>query len=153
MDRNQRAKEIIAHAPIVTLATISADGQPRSTPVLAAFDEHSNFYWTSFVDTEHSKNIRTNPVIFISLFDPTVNHLEASGVYVKAHATELSDLSEIAYAAQQVYNRKGKESRPVEDFIGDSIKRLYKAVPEQAWASLTEDYEVDPKTSRKEITL
>lgn len=153
MDRNAKAKEIIKRTPVVTLATVSELGEPRSTPVTAAWDENFVCYWTSFSDTEHSKNIRQNPSIFISLFDLSTPPLEASGIYVKAHAVELSDPAEIAHGAKYVYDRKGKEIKKAEEFMMPSNKRMYKATPKQCWASLTEDFEIDPATSRKEITL
>jgi hypothetical protein len=153
MDRASRAKEIIQRTHIVTLATVSSDGEPRSTPVTAAWDERHVCYWTSYRDTEHSKNIRANQSIFISLFDPESPPLTASGVYIKAQATELTDADEIIHAARYVYSSKGKTPREASEFMGESIKRMYKAIPEQCWVSLREDYEVDPAASRKEITL
>ncbi len=153
MDRSQRAQEILKRSPIATLATVADDGQPRSTPVTAAWDDNYNCYWTSFSDTEHSKNIRVNPSIFISLFDAQDELLKASGIYVKARAIELSEESEIDAAATYVYSSKGKPVPSTNEFIGGSPKRIYKATPERMWVSLREDFEIDPKTSRKEITL
>jgi general stress protein 26 len=154
MDRVARVKEIIRQTPIITLATVSLGGEPRSTPVTAAFDEELNCYWTSFSDTRHSENIRENPSVFISLFDLTSNPIQdASGVYIKARASELTDPDEISKAVRYVYERKNKELRDIEEFTGQNRKRLYKAIREQCWVSLKEDFDIDPTDSRKEIII
>ncbi len=151
MDRVTRAKEIVSKIVYVTIATSSKEAEPRSTPVHAAFDDLYNIFWTSFSDTQHSKNIRENPRVYISIYDEGIS--QGDGIYVKAKAVELSDPLEIENAVALVYGRKEKTPRNAEEFMGESMRRMYKATPEQFWVSLDEDVKKDPATSKKEISL
>lgn len=146
MDTVIKAKNIINKIRYITLATVSEQAQPWGTPVLAAFDDDYNFYWTSMVETRHSQNIRINPAIYFTIFDSTVAPGENEAVYVQATASELSDSSEIEKAATLVYGRKNKAVPMAKDFMGDSPKRLYKATPEKVWVKVG----IEEKT---EITL
>ncbi len=136
MDAAAKAKEIIEKVRYITLATVSEEAQPWGTPVLAAFDDRYNFYWTSMADTQHSKNIRANAAIFFTIFDSTPMPGENEAVYVKAKAFELSNQTEIQQAAVLVYGRKNKEAPTAQTFLGDSFKRLYKATPERIWVKV-----------------
>ena len=153
IDRIAEAKKIISKIIYITIATVSKDAEPWNTPVTAAFDEQYNFYWTSMSATQHSQNIRANPNIFIVIYDSTASSGSGGGVYLKAKAVELSNLEEIAQAAAYVYTRKNKTVKDVEEFIGESPKRMYKAVPEKVWVNLDIDVKNDPMNVRKEITL
>lgn len=153
MDRVARAKEIIEKNRYITLATATLDAEPWSTPVTAAHDEVYNFYWTSMAQTQHSQNIRTNPRIYFSIFDSNAPLGEGGGVYIKARAFELVDPEEIKKAAIILYAAKSKAARGPEEFLGDSSKRMYKAMPEQIWVNLDEEVRNDPVNVRKEISL
>ncbi len=153
MDHVAKAKEIIANIRYVTIASASNDGEPWGTPVLAAFDEAYNFYWTSLNNTQHSKNIQENPRVYLTCFDSTALPGDGGGVYVKARAVEMTDPAEIEQAIKILYTRKGKELRQAAEFIGDSIKRMYKATPEKFWISLDIDVKNDPMRAKKEINL
>lgn len=153
IDRVARAKEIFSNIRYITISSASVEGEPWGTPVLAAFDEQYNFYWTSLNNTRHSKNIEENSKVYLTCFDSTVLPGEGGGVYVKAQASEITDLVEIERAMELVYARKNKPNRGVEEFQGDSIKRMYKAIPEKFWISLDIDVKNDPMNHKKEITL
>ncbi|HEY5383108.1 MAG TPA: pyridoxamine 5'-phosphate oxidase family protein [Candidatus Paceibacterota bacterium] len=153
MDASEKAKEIIEKIIYITIATASKEAEPWNTPVLAAYDEQYNFYWTSMANTQHSQNIRVNPKVYLSIFDSTVKPGEAGGVYVKASAVELSDPAEIERAVALVYKRKNKPIKMVEEFLGESPKRIYKAIPEKFWINLDVDIKNNPLDPKKEITL
>ena len=61
---SERAKEIISKIQYITVATYSKDGEPWNSPVYSAFDEQYNFYWASWVENQHSKNIAENGKAF-----------------------------------------------------------------------------------------
>ena len=153
IDRTAKAKEILSNIRYITIASASSGAEPWGTPVLAAFDQQFNFYWTSLNSTQHSKNIRENPSVYLTCFDSTVLPSDSNGVYIKALATEVSDPDEIAKAVDLVYTRKGKPKREVSEFLGDSPKRVYKAVPEKCWVNLSFDVKNDPENAKKEISL
>ncbi len=128
-----RAKEIIAKIIYITIATASKDGSPWNSPVYAAYDERYNFFWTSSPEARHSKNIAANPNVAIVIYDTNDPEGTGEGVYIEAQASELNDEQEITEALKFFYGRKNKETRPASTFLGNSPRRLYKAVPEKVW--------------------
>ena len=82
-----RAKELIDNNLYITIAT-SSDNQPWNTPVFADCDSKYNFYWSSWINAQHSQNIRNNSNIFFVIYDSTralgTNHRQC--LYIKASA-------------------------------------------------------------------
>lgn len=153
IDHVAKAKEILANIRYVTIATASKMAEPWGTPVLAVFDEQYNCYWTSMNNTQHSHNIQENPRVFLTCFDSTVLPGEGGGVYMEAQAMEMTDFTEITGAAELLYARKNKPVRNAEEFLGDSLKRMYKAAPKKFWITLDEDAKNDPLKAKQEINL
>jgi uncharacterized protein YhbP (UPF0306 family) len=153
IDRIMIAKEILANIRYVTISSASSKAEPWGTPVLTVFDDQYNCYWTSLNNTQHSKNIQENTRVYITCFDSTVVPGEGGGVYIQAHAMEMTDSTEIAHAAELLYARKNKPVREAEEFLGGSLKRMYKAVPQKCWISLDIDVKNDPMRAKKEISL
>jgi general stress protein 26 len=153
MDLSQRAKEIISDILYITIATTTKDGQPWNTPVYSSFDDKYNFFWASWVETQHSKNIGENNNVFLVIYDSTVQEGKGEGVYIKAKAYELTDSTEIEHATKIHYARKNATPRKVEEFLGNSPRRMYKAVPEKVWMNSNAELEGKPIDLRTEITL
>jgi uncharacterized protein YhbP (UPF0306 family) len=153
IDRVARAKEILSSIRYVTISSASKDAEPWGTPVLVVFDEQYNCYWTSLNNTQHSRNISENSQVYLTCFDSTVLPGDGGGVYIKAHAAEMTDAGEISRAALLLYARKGKPVREATEFLGDSLKRMYKATPKNFWITLDIDVKNDPLRTKKEITL
>ncbi|MBI2028282.1 MAG: pyridoxamine 5'-phosphate oxidase family protein [Candidatus Levybacteria bacterium] len=80
---NKRAREIIAKILYITIATSTKDGIPWNSPVYSAFDESYNFYWISWLENQHSKNIKDNNQVFIVIYDSTVPEGMGKGVYIQ----------------------------------------------------------------------
>ena len=137
MDNITKAKEIISKIIYITIASSSKDGQPWNSPVYSAFDNQYNFYWASWKENQHSKNIAENPNVFIVIYDSTVPQGTGEGVYIKAKAYELSDEEEIKLALATLYTRKNQnpQKRSPKEFRGDYPRRVYKAVPEKFWVN------------------
>ena len=93
-----RAREIVQRLLYLTVATASGQGQPWNSPVYAAYDEHSNFYWSSSPEAQHSRNIRENDKVFLVIYDSTVPEGKGEAVYVEATAAALEDPAEIGQA-------------------------------------------------------
>jgi general stress protein 26 len=72
IDLSERAKEIISKILYITIATVTPEGKPWNSPVYSAFDEDYNFYWNSWKENQHSKNIERNNDIFIVIYDSTL---------------------------------------------------------------------------------
>jgi hypothetical protein len=91
-----------------------------------------NIYWFSDREGQHSKNIRENENVFIVIFDSTVPEGKGAGVYIKAKAVELSDPEQIRKARRI---KKDPDQDAPDDFMGDAIRRVYKATPIEVWTN------------------
>lgn len=157
MDLSKRAREIIKKIIYITIATVSKDGQPWNSPVYSAYDENYNFYWASWTQNQHSKNIAENNKIFIVIYDSKAHEGTGEGVYIKAKAYVLNDEKEIERAIRYLDARVGKKKDPktrIAQFQGNKPRRIYKAVPEKFWVNGNGDikreyidvrFEVNPK--------
>lgn len=133
MQTAQRAKEIIEKILYVTVASVADDGQPWNSPVFYAYDEHYNFYWGTYRESQKAKNIRANENVFLVIYDSTVVPGTAEGVYIKATAKVLEDPEEIGFAHKLLSVRHIAPFWKLEEVQGDAPIRLYKAVPERIW--------------------
>ena len=151
---SEKAKQIIEKILYITLATISKDGQPWNSPVYCAFDENYNFYWISWRENQHSKNIRDNNRVFIVIYDSTVSEGQGQGVYIQAKAYELNDEKNINNALKYLDGRIGKQDRhKTSQFQGNMPRRIYKAVPEKAWVNVDSRINGEFVDKRVEIKL
>jgi len=148
-DYAMRAKAILNEIIYANVATSDKNGQPWNSPVRHVYDENLNIYWFSDKESQHSKNVRENENVFIVIYDSTVPEGEGEGVYIQAKAHEVTDPDEITFAR---HIKKGQNyNRPADDFLGNAVRRVYKAVPQKVWMNDAEiedgifirDYRVD----------
>jgi len=143
LDYMECAQRTIQEIQYITIATIHTRidnwsmSRPWNSPVYSAFDSDYNFYWVSDRRSQHSKNIRKNPHIFLAIYNSTIPEGTGAGrgVYIQAQARELSDPDEIAHAHQLLAGRVGKASRTPDHFLGDAPRRIYQAAPERVWVN------------------
>lgn len=136
MTNEEKVKQIIDKIIYITIATSSKDGVSWNSPAYSSFDENYNFYWNSWKESQHSKNIKKNPKVFIVIYDSTAPEGTGEGVYIQANVHELVDKKEIERARMILQGRKAKPSSKLLDaseFMGDYPRRVYKAVPEKFW--------------------
>jgi hypothetical protein len=126
----KRAAEILKQIQYATLATVTPDGKPWNSPVKHEIDTNLNIYWFSDKENQHSKNVRDNGQVFIVIYDSTVPEGDGEGVYFQAIVTELTDPEEISYARRI---KKGEGNDSPNEFMGEAIRRVYKAEPQKAW--------------------
>lgn len=153
MDLSEKAKKIIEKILYITIATVSKDGQPWNSPVYSAFDEGYTFYWASWKESQHSKNIAENNRVFLVIYDSTVSEGAGEGVYILAKAYELKDTREITHALSKLYGRVGKKPRKFNEFLEKHPRRVYKAVPEKVWVNADGEVNGNYIDIRKEISL
>lgn len=137
-DLSEKAKEIISKILYITIATSSKEGLPWNSPVYSAYDENYNFYWNSWKENQHSKNIAENNNVFLVIYDSTLTEGSGAhiGVYIQAKAYMLTEEKEIERGVMILSKRKGKPSsklRSAQEFMGNYPRRVYKAVPEKVW--------------------
>lgn len=133
MQPNNKAKKIIDSIKYITIATVDESSMPWSTPVASfRFDNEYVFYWASWKENQHSKNIRNNSNIFISIFDSTPEADLANGAYIRAYAEELSDKDEI-FKAALVFKNDEYNSSDGSKYVDDMPRRIYRATPVNIW--------------------
>ena len=130
IDYNQKAKDILVKIQYATVATVTSEGKPWNSPVAHEIDENYVIYWFSDKENQHSKNVRANPHAFIVIYDSTAPEGEGEGVYIEADVEELND----AMALEQITNAKGvKVVENANEYLGDAVRRCYKATPKRMW--------------------
>lgn len=146
---NKRAAEILHNIRYATIATASKDGKPWNSPVAHEYDNQGNIYWFSDKQNQHSQNVRENENVFIVIYDSTVPEGDGEGVYIEAKAVELTNPEEIL-SVRKIKKGEDYEGKP-NDFLGDAVRRVYKAIPQRVWMNDAEvkggvfirDYRVD----------
>lgn len=156
MDLTAKAKAIIHKILYITIATVDRTGQPWNSPVYSVFDESYNFYWNSWKDSQHSKNIAANSKIFLVIYDSTSAEGTGEGVYIQARAEMITDKTEMKKALSLMFARKTKPTKKLrspEEFTGDYPRRIYKAIPEKIW--MNDDGEINGNfiDIRREVKL
>jgi general stress protein 26 len=127
----KRANEIVRTIHYATLATVCEDGKPWNSPVAKMHDDELNIYWVSDKEGTHSRNVRRTQNTFIVIYDSTVPEGQGEGVYIQAKVYELNDRDQILELRQKKKNNP--DLNDADKFLGDGIRRFYKAVPERVW--------------------
>ncbi len=133
---NTKAKEILNKIQYATVATVTPEGKPWNSPVAHEMDEDNNIYWFSDKENQHSINIRKNPHAFIVIYDSTVPEGEGEGVYIETNVEELSD-AEVINSIRNT--KKGKVVDDAQEFLGEAVRRCYKATPKRMWMNDAEE--------------
>ncbi len=149
MNPTERAKKILSTISYITIATVSEDGQPWNSPVAAFHDHDLNFYWASWKENQHSKNIAANSKVFIVIYDSTAPTGTGEGVYILAEAEQLEDRASIETVLK--LNSDPLNTEEAEKFLDHHPRRFYKAVPKQFWINDESDVEGDYVDVRIEI--
>ena len=89
------ATKVIKNILYINIASITPSGKPWNTPVYCAYDKDLSYYWLSWRLNQHSKNIRNNPDVFVTVYDSTVPAGTGFGVYFEGKAYELKNIKEI----------------------------------------------------------
>ena len=134
MSNDILAKQILKNIRYAALATVSADGIPWNTPILYAFDNRINIYWSSHPKSVHSSNIDKNGQAFIVIYNSKAGEGDWRGLYLETRASQLSDENEIKYALNLLGERRGKPFKFIDKFIDNSgSQRIYKAKVKKIW--------------------
>ena len=132
-----QAKDIINKILYITVATSNKKNEPWNSPVYSAFNEAYTFYWTSWIENQHSKNILENENVFVVIYDSTVAEGTGFGVYMmgKAFKLDKEHSEEIKKAAILLYKRKNANPRSTEEFLGEFPRRIFRFVPGKIWVN------------------
>ena len=147
------ARQTLDRIPNASLATVLPDGRPWNSPLYVAFDAHLSFYWSSYLDAVHSKNIAGRPDILLVVFDSTALDQSGCGVYLRGRAQELRDAAAIDKALACLATRKQEPPKAAADFVGSHPRRVYQAVIDTAWTNLVGETNGHYFDERVEIDL
>ncbi len=142
---------LLEKIPYINISSVTPEGDPWISPVWSVYDNEYNFYWTSFPDSQHSKNIEHKNNIRFVIYDSTVQS-GGWGLYAEAQAFEITDQDELEKVLSIFYKKNKSTPRPLEDFFGDKPRRMYKAVVEKFWVN---DYDKNriPADFKTEVDL
>ena len=149
----QRVREIMTENIYINITTCSRDAEPRDTPVYAVHDDMLNFFRRSRIKSDHSQNIQHHENVFITIYDSTrplgTNHQRC--IYIKAKAYEITKQEEI----EKILALFTNNTLTADNFLGESVKRVYKAIPEKIRLNDKSESEVtaDTTTMRVEVSL
>lgn len=154
MELATRARELLAAIAYINLATVSPDGRPWNTPVYAVHDEQLRFYWSSWKEAEHSKNLRTNPAVFFTLYDSTRQRGDNNRrcLYFAGEAVELADAAEIQRGLALLYAEDASEMDAAE-FLDEGLRRIYRAMPHAAWLNDKSERQVTRETVKMRVDV
>jgi hypothetical protein len=145
--------KLLSLPPYFNVAT-SLNDEPWNSPVWAARDSVGDFYWSSWKEAVHSRNLEANPRAFLTLFDSTrqrgTNNLRC--LYLQCTVTVVHDPAEAAGAFELLYPG---EAVNTSDFLAAGQKRFYRASPVKAWLNCLSERELTPATvkMRTEVPL
>ncbi|MBL8121773.1 pyridoxamine 5'-phosphate oxidase family protein, partial [Candidatus Saccharibacteria bacterium] len=142
MTSDTKVRLILDTIRYITLATVTPDGKPWSTPVAAYhFAGETTLYWASWQNNQHSQNIRNNGKAFVTVYDSTPdNGVPSAGVYMQANAFEITDEAETMRAAL-VFGDDPYNPSDGKEYLGDKPRRIYKVVPRSVW--INDDSEIN----------
>jgi len=145
MTNLQKVKKIIKETKYMTIAVSDYSYNNWIANLYFAVDKDYNFYWYSSKDSQHSKYISENGKISISIFNSEAMINDVDAVYIEAKAHEIKSKKELL-AGCLCYAKKMWETKfllkrggiqkfvnAYHDFQGDSVLRMYKAVPQKFW--------------------
>jgi len=148
-----RAKQILDKLSYITVASVTVDGLPWNSPVFAVHDNDFNFYFGTHKQSQKAKNIRSNPNVFLVIYDSTVPAGSGEGVYIQAKTTTISDPKEIATAHKLLWDQHEAPYWKLEEFIEPSPLVLFKVVPEKVWMNDEGEAGGHYIDTRKEVSL
>ena len=85
------ARAIIDDNRYMTLGTADKTGRPWVSPVWYAPEAYREFFWVSYPDARHSRNVAARPEIAIVIFDSGAPVGTGQGVYMSAVAEQVAD--------------------------------------------------------------
>jgi len=154
MDSNiKKAAQVIKKILYINIASVTKDGKPWNTPVYTAYDKDLNFYWISWKENQHSKNLEDNPNVFVTIYDSTVPEGTGFGVYMYGKAYKISNVKDLMKAVVHGYKRKGAKVKDYKLFMGLFPRRVYKFTPGKVWVNSSGELEGEFIDTREELDL
>ncbi len=127
-ERIDRAKELLAEARHVSMATVNLDGSPHNTPLFFIPDAHlKHIYWGSVERSLHSKNVLRTGKAFFALYD---SHNVGGGLYLRCSNARVTQGEELNTALQTHNTRRagfGRNPLSPEYYSQEDGQRMFMA--------------------------
>ena len=142
------AKQVLGDNKYLVLGTASAGGSPWVSPVYFAQapwleQDPPDLWWVSLPQTRHSRLIRANSQVAVTVFDSSVGIGEASAVYIEAWAQECDPVQAAIgapiFSARSI--RDGARSWALDMVTGSAAHRLYRARIAGLYVLAAEDHD------------
>jgi nitroimidazol reductase NimA-like FMN-containing flavoprotein (pyridoxamine 5'-phosphate oxidase superfamily) len=132
-DLGQQARDLLDSIRYVVLATVDADGRPRTSPVYFTPSGYQDLYWVSYDDTHHSQNLGRDPRASGVVLDSTLPPGEGSAVYVTGTAREVGP-DDLPAALPRAFDPEGRGGRrfSVDELTDEDGLRLW-VLHVEAW--------------------
>lgn len=129
-----KARQILESVRYCTLSTCSPDGFPWISPLLFAYDETLNLYWSSAIVARHTQNLdRNQGRAAIAIYNTQVSQGSVKGLYFSGIAAEVNP-DRVAAIMKRLFDRAGNyPDRTPDDYLGASPRRFYGFQPQEAW--------------------
>lgn len=90
--QNQKSaiQNFLAAHSTLTLATVSAEGQPMAASLFFVSDAALNLYWASGAKSRHSFNVNHRPRVAVTVHNAAWSWTEIAGVQMEGEAAALS---------------------------------------------------------------
>jgi general stress protein 26 len=135
------ARAIVDEISYMTLATVDEDGLPWASPVWFAHADYAEFFWISRPDSRHSQNIAVSPQIAIVIFDSRVPIDTGRGVYMEAHAeqvTEDAEIEQVMAIFSETSLAQGGSGWTADEVRSPAELRAYRAVVIRAFLGIND---------------
>ena len=83
----QQVAAFLKSPSTLSLATTAGDGTPHVTPLFYFADDDLRLYWLSSASSQHSRNLKRNPLAAVSIYSPTEQWKEIRGVQMRGAVT------------------------------------------------------------------
>ena len=149
----ENAVEVIKNIEYLNISTITPEGLPWGTPVYTAYDNDLNFYYVSWKENQHSKNIKFKSNAFVTIYDSTVKSGTGFGVYLTGTIEEVTNPLTIGKGILALYKRAKLEVEDVTKFLSKYPRRVYMLKPTKVWVNGDKKIEGSTIDTREEISL
>jgi hypothetical protein len=142
------ARRIIDENLYMTIGTADGSGAPWVSPVYFAPEEYSDFFWVSYPEARHSRNIEVRPQVSIVIFDSRTPINTGQAVYMAGLPQQVP--KEDLERGIGVFSRRsvahGAAVWTKTDVVAPARLRLYRA-------RVSEQFALGPHDERVPITL
>lgn len=133
LDLDAHARDLMDANLYVVLGTVDTEGVPWTSPVYFATGDHTEIFWVSSPDTQHSRNLAARPQLSMVIFDSTVPPYHGRAVYLSGTAAELTG-PDLARGIEIYPGAPSRGGSPVslDDVTAPAAWRLYRATISEA---------------------